>query len=106
SGSPTVSGQSVTFTATVTVNAPGTTVVANPTGTVTFYDGGVAIGTGTLSGTATDTATFTTNTLATGLRSITAAYTRGDARFNASPASGSITQTVNQASTTTVVASS
>ena len=48
SGTPTVSGQSVTFTATVTVANPGSTAVASPTGTVTFYDAGTSIGTGTL----------------------------------------------------------
>jgi hypothetical protein len=103
---PSVSGQSVTFTATVTVNAPGSQAAANPTGTVTFYDGGMAIGTGTLSNTATDTATFTTSTLTTTSHTITAAYTSGDTNFNASPASASITQTVNKANTTTTVVSS
>jgi hypothetical protein len=106
SGPPTVSGQSVTFTATVTVNAPGSQSVANPTGTVTFYDGGIAIGTGTLSNTATDIATFTTSLLTTGGHTITAAYTSGDGNFNASPASTSITQTVTPANTTTSVESS
>ena len=81
---PSVSGQSVTFTATVRIASPGTNDVANPTGTVTFYDGGVSIGTGTLSNTATDTATFTTSALATATHSITAAYTSGDSNFTAS----------------------
>ena len=48
SGTPSVSGQSVTLTATVTVVDPGSTAVASPTGTVTFYDAGTSIGTGTL----------------------------------------------------------
>ena len=47
--SPAVSGQSVTLTATVAVNSPGSEAVAHPTGTVTFYDGVVVIGTVTLS---------------------------------------------------------
>ena len=38
--SPSVYGQAVTFTATVSVVSPGSTAVANPTGTVTFYDNG------------------------------------------------------------------
>src|SRR5207247_1453665 len=80
---PSVSGQNVTFTATVIVNGPGSQTVANPTGTVTFYDNGVAIGTGTLSNTATDIATYSTNTLSTGSHTITAAYTSGDTNFNA-----------------------
>jgi hypothetical protein len=106
STNPSVEGQSVTFTATVSVSSPGSNAAANPTGTVTFYDGGAAIGTGTLSNTATDTATFTTSTLSAGAHAITAAYIGGDANFNASPASASITQNVNKANTTTSVASS
>src|SRR5207302_555481 len=79
---PSVSGQAVTFTATVSITGPATSAVANPTGTVTFYDNGVALGSGSLSGTATDTATFTTSTLATASHPITAAYTSGDSNFN------------------------
>ena len=103
---PSVSGQSLTFTATVSIASPGSGAVANPTGTVTFYDNGVAIGTGTLSGTSTDTAAFTTSTLSTAAHPITAAYTSGDGNFNASPVSASISQVVNKASTTTAVISS
>ena len=80
--------------------------VANPTGTVTFYDNGVSIGTGTLSGAATDTATFTTSILSTATHPITAQYTSGDTNFNTSAASPSISQVVNKASTTAVVSSS
>src|SRR2546422_943745 len=39
SANPSLSGQPVTFTATVTVNSPGSTAVAYPTGTVNFHDG-------------------------------------------------------------------
>ncbi len=106
SANPSVSGQGVTFTATVSVNGPGSNAVPNPTGTVTFYDSGVAIGTGTLSGTPTDTATFATSTLSAASHTITAAYTSGDGSFNASPVSASISQVVNKASTTTMVSSS
>src|SRR5262249_6535933 len=49
SANPSDYGQAVTFTATVTVNSPGSALVASPTGTVTFYDNGVVLGTGTLS---------------------------------------------------------
>src|SRR5207237_10917175 len=42
---PSVSGQSVTLIATVTVNAPGSTAVASPSGTVTFKDGSTTLGT-------------------------------------------------------------
>src|SRR5207248_8395308 len=41
-----VFGQSVTFTAIVTVNGPGSTLAASPTGTVTFYDGSTSLGQG------------------------------------------------------------
>ena len=85
SANPSVSGQSVTFTATVSVPGSGTNAVPNPTGTVTFYDNGLAIGAGTLSGTATDTATFTTTMLSTSAHPITAAYTSGDASIARAP---------------------
>src|SRR5262249_32196982 len=98
-----VSGHGVSFAGPRTVKGPGTHAAANPTGLVTFYDGGVAIGTGTLSGTSTDTATLTTSTLTTGAHTITAQYTSGDANFIASAVSSSITQTVNKANTTTAV---
>ena len=100
-------GQSVTFTATVSVVSPGSTAVANPTGTVTFYDDGTSIGTGTLSVVSgQDQATFTTSALSTATHSITAAYTSGDGNFNASPASASISQVVNKDNTTTTVSAS
>ena len=47
SGSPSVFGQSVTFTATVGAAAPGS---GTPTGTVTFIDGTTTLGTDTSSG--------------------------------------------------------
>jgi hypothetical protein len=106
SGTPSVFGQAVTFTATVSVTAPGSQAAGNPTGTVTFFDGGVSIGTGTLSNTATDTATFTTSILSVASHTITAQYTTADANFNASAASAAITQVVGKASTSTTVATS
>jgi hypothetical protein len=99
SRTPSVFGQSVTFTATVTVKSPGSGV---PTGTVTFYDGTTQIGSGTLN--SVDQATFTTSSLAVGSHSITAAYD-GDTNF-ASSTSASLSQKVNMASTTTTLASS
>ncbi len=104
--SPSVSGQSVTFTATVTVALPPTTIDPIPTGYVTFYNNGVAIGAGSLTGTSTDVATFTTSTLSTASHSITAAYTSGDTNFIPSPTSTPVTQVVNKANTSTTVASS
>jgi predicted secreted protein len=67
-------GASVTFTATVTP-ASGTKV---PTGTVTFLDGQMTLGTGPLNG--SGVATFSTTALSTGTQSITAMY-GGDANF-------------------------
>ena len=65
-------GDSVTFTATVSPPAA--------TGTVTFYDGGSSLGSGTISG---GTATFTTSALSGGVHSITATY-GGDSTFSGS----------------------
>jgi hypothetical protein len=98
---PSVFGQQVTFTATVTAVAPG---AGTPTGTVTFKDGATTIGTGTLSG---GVATFVTSALSVAAHSITADY-GSDANFDVSSSStlSTLTQTVNQANTTTAVASS
>jgi photosystem II stability/assembly factor-like uncharacterized protein len=85
---PSVFDQSVTFTATVTANPPGS---GTPTGTVTFKDGTATLGTGALSG---GVATFSISTLAVGLHSITAVYS-GDSNFTTST-SPTLTQTVNQ----------
>jgi subtilase family serine protease len=82
-------GVSVTFTATVT-----TAGTNPPTGTVTFNDGGTAIGTGTLATVAgAQVATFATSTLAVGTHSITAAY-GGDANNSAST-SAVLSQVIN-----------
>jgi sugar lactone lactonase YvrE len=71
-------GQSVTFTATVTVPS-GDPVPTSANGTVTFYDGNTVLGTQSLSG-STGTATLTTAALAPGAHAITAAYS-GDNSF-------------------------
>jgi len=94
SGNPSSFGQGVTFTATVTPQAPGA-----PTGTVTFSDGSLQLGQSTLSN---GTASLTTSGLAIGSHSITAAYS-GDSNHSAS-ASGALTQVVADASTTTALA--
>jgi hypothetical protein len=98
SANPSVFGQTVTFTATVSAVSPG---AGTPTGTVTFSDGGTSIGTGTLSG---GQANFSTTSLSVATHAITASY-GGDANFSAS-SSGTVNQTVNQDGTTTTVASS
>jgi hypothetical protein len=84
SGSPSQPGQRVTFTATVT-----STDGAIPNGeTVTFYDNGAGIGTGTTAG---GVATFTTSTLSSGKHTIKGTYA-GDATFKSS--SGTVKQAV------------
>ncbi len=95
---PSVFGQSVTFTATVSANAPG---INTPTGTVTFLDGMTAIGTGTLSG---GVATFSTTSLAVATHSITAMY-GGDGNDTGST-STAVNQVVNKDSTTTTLVGS
>ena len=92
---PSVFGQPVTFTATVT-SAGGM-----PAGNVQFKDGNQAIGTATLSG---GVATLTRSNLAAGEHSITAVYV-GNSNFDTST-SPVLTQTVNKASTATSITSS
>jgi Bacterial Ig-like domain (group 3) len=92
---PSLSGQSVTFTATVTGNLP--------TGTVQFKDGAANLGAPvTLAG--GGTASFTTAALTSGSHSITAAYS-GDGN-NTTSTSAPLTQNVNQSATTTSLTSS
>jgi hypothetical protein len=100
SGSPNPSliGQAVTFTATVTVTPPG---AGAPTGTVSFFDGGNLLGTGTVAG---GVASLSTTTLTAGAHSITAVYS-GDASFNGS-ASPVFSQSVNLTGTTTTLGAS
>lgn len=80
--------QPVTFTATVTANAPG---AGTPTGGVTFRDGAKALGKASLN--ASGQATFTTSSLSTGKHPITVVY-GGNARFLTSTSSV-LVQTVN-----------
>ncbi len=91
---PSILGQSVTFTATVSVVSPG---AGTPTGTVTFMDSSTTLGTGTLNG--SGVATYTTSVLAVGSHSITAVY-GGDSNFIAST-SPALTQKVTYASSGT-----
>src|SRR5258706_393361 len=97
SADPSSYDQPVTFTATATsshgITAPGT---------VNFNDGSTTIGSGTLD--ASGVTTFTTSSLALGSHTIVAAYL-GDSNDPAAD-SGPLIQTVNQAATTTTIASS
>ena len=92
---PSTSGQSVTFTATVTA-AAGT-----PTGTVTFSDGSTVLGPGTLSG---GKATYTTSALSVGTHPITAGYA-GDTNDDVST-SNVVMQVVNSKNSAKVTLSS
>jgi hypothetical protein len=83
SANPSTYTGSVTFTATIS---------SGPSGTITFYDSGSNIGTGTISGT---TATFTTSALTAGSHTITAGLA-SSTDYNA-VTSSAITQTVNKA---------
>jgi hypothetical protein len=92
---PSTYGQSVTLTA--TVSSPG----ATPTGTVTFKNGTAGMGQATL---VNGVGTLTTATLPVGTDSITVLYS-GDGSSNSST-SPALSQVVNIAHTTTVIASS
>ncbi len=96
SANPSVAGQPVTFTSTVTAAGGGT-----PTGSVTFFDGDTPLGTTPLG--SNGMATVTAPSLSAGSHPITAAYL-GSPTFNGSTSTG-ITQVVNQAATTTTTAS-
>jgi subtilase family serine protease len=95
---PSVFGQSVTFTATVSASIRGTGV---PTGSVTFKNGATALGTVTL---ASGTATLRTTNLSVGTDSITVVY-NGNAEFTGSTSSA-LSQTVKKDGTRTTVVSS
>jgi len=81
-------GQNVVLTATVSPTAA--------TGTVTFLDGGTAVGTGPVNG---GTASFSTSSLAVGSHSLTASY--GGDTNDLPSVSSAVTETVNQIPTTT-----
>jgi hypothetical protein len=97
---PSVFGQGVTFTATVTSATPGTI-----TGTVTFKDGATVLGTGTIS---SGKASLTTSALAVTppplTHSMTAVYS-GNATFGTST-SPVLSHTVNPSATSTSLTSS
>jgi hypothetical protein len=95
-GSPSLAGSPVLLTATVTGSAGGA-----PTGTVTFKDAASTLGTATLNG--TGMATFSASSLAPGQHAISAVY-GGDA-LNLPALSATLTQTVQENTTTTVTSS-
>ena len=103
STNPSVTGQTVTFTATVAAVAPGS---GTPTGTVAFKDGSTPItctgGTQTLNGSGVATCQLPFSSA--GARSIVATY--GGSTNYLTSSSASLSQNVNSASTTTTVSSS
>src|SRR5207244_1700436 len=100
SANPSVSGQSVTFTATVNSVTAG---AAARTGTVQFKIDGVDFGAPVaLSGNSATSGAISSLSVAS--HTITAVYS-GDVHFNGST-SANFTQTVNKANTTTTVTSS
>ncbi len=90
-------GIPVTFTATVM-----STATSPATGTVTFLDNGVSIGSGTLGGNP-GKATFTISTLIVGTHPITVTYA-GDSYNMGSSSTAPLNQVVQQAATVTTVA--
>src|SRR5207237_108327 len=99
SANPSVSGQNITLTATVTAVAPA---AGTPTGTVNFYDGATNLGSAKLD--ASGQATLNIASLSVGSHNLTAGY-NGDGNF-LSCSSASLTQAVNQLATSTTVSSS
>jgi hypothetical protein len=95
SPNPSVFGEQVTFTATVT---PGSASSNTPTGTVSFQDGPTPIEVLSL---ANGSASFNTSVLSVGSHNITVSY-GGDANFAAST-STILTQVVDKASTITTL---
>jgi hypothetical protein len=96
SGSPSIFGQPVTFTAMVRAQCCGI-----PDGeTITFHDGTTVIGTGKIVG---ELATFSTSSLKVGAHPIQAVYPGDTASFR--PSSGRVRQVVNLDPTTTSLTS-
>lgn len=100
SSDPAVFGQPVTFTANVSVNAPG---AGNPAGTIVFRDGATVIGTEPVSSSTGGQASITVSNLTVGQHAISATYS-GDDSFNGSV--GNAGQRITRAQTTVTLASS
>ena len=103
SADPSVFGQPVTFTATVSPAPPSTNPATQPSGTVQFFDGATPLATETLNGATPDHATFSTTSLSVGTHDVTASY-GGDGNYLGSTSSN-FSQMVNQAPTQTSVTS-
>jgi hypothetical protein len=97
SSNPSVFGQTVTFTATVTSSIGGSV----NSGTVSFKDGSTTLASPTVNG--SGVATFSTSALSVATHSITATY-NGSGNFTTST-SNTVSQVVNPASTSTTITS-
>jgi len=100
SGSPSAVGNTVTFTATVSIFGGGG---VTPDGTVTLNDGGNQIGSQTL--TSSGVVTFPISTLTPGVHTITAQYSGGIANPQVKPSQSTVSQDVQAASTVAVTSS-
>lgn len=100
SANPVIVGQPLFITATVSPVAPGGGL---PAGQVSFYDGTAFIGNATLNGSSPDQATLKVTTLTRGVHNLSAIY--GGSSGYTTSTSNTVTQTVQYASTTTLVAS-
>ncbi|QSR25436.1 hypothetical protein CFH99_07330 [Nocardioides aromaticivorans] len=95
-----VFGQPVTFTAEVSVVAPG---AGSPSGTITFTDGDTVLGTADVSSATGGVGSVTVADLSVGQHAVVATYD-GDDSFSGS--NGSVAQKVQRAQTSTMVTSS
>src|SRR5262249_54757860 len=95
---PSVTGQPVTLSATVSQVTPAPEIIA---GTVTFMDGATSLGVVTVD--AAGTASLTTSALAVGTHSLSAVYS-GNPDFEGST-SAVVAQAVNQGATSTSISS-
>ena len=104
---PSVSGQTITYTATISITAPGAVIPAGVTGTVHFTDNGSDISPAcTTSAVSAQVATCTVVHTGIGVETINAIYS-GDGNYLTSNTSAApLTQTINQDTTITTVTSS
>ncbi len=104
---PSVSGQTITYTATISITSPGGAISGGITGTVHFTDNGSDISPACTSSSVSDgVATCTVVHTGIGVETINAFYS-GDGNYLLSDTTGSpLTQTINQDNTIIVVTSS
>jgi YVTN family beta-propeller protein len=98
---PLTFGDTVTFAATVTTNPPSSAI---PAGSVSFFDGGALLGNVALD--TTGRAAFSTDLLTTGAHFITTVYVPSPTAGFAAGTEAALTETVNQAASSTALKSS